>query len=87
MIVVVEITTVDAPPTSWSFTCCAAFAAFSRSDARHRVDRCGGAVQIKAELRRDRLDLRTLERLAHGGAIGVLFRCAIRDRRRELVWA
>ena len=83
-IVVVEITTVDAPPLSWSLTCCAALPAFSRSAPDSVSIAASALVEVKAELGRDRLDLGALERLADSRAIGVLFRCAVGDGRREL---
>jgi hypothetical protein len=84
MIVVVEITTVEAPPTSLVVHLLRRVRRLLELGAGHRVDRGDGARDVKAELRRNRLNFRPLERFSHVAAIRVLFRCGHRDRRREL---
>ena len=85
MIVVVEITMVEAPPTSCWLTSRAAVAARSRSARAHGVDRrCRPRRDPAQSSTPSRCDLGAGQGFMHGGAIGVLFRDVIGEGRRDL---
>jgi hypothetical protein len=84
MIVVVEMTTVDAPPTNCSLTVRAAFAACSRIRAGERLDRGRRAREVEMHRRGDALNLWPRERLADCRTAGVLRGDPIGYRRRQL---